>query len=377
MTWEEPEAAVGRFVGWLGDALPDDYHRRYREYRRDLEFRRSYQLAAFEAGWLVPDWEEGLGGQGMEPRSAQWVRLEAARRAIPKPPCVQAVGIVAHSLRTFGTPEQRDLHLVPALRGDEWWALGMSEPDAGSDLRSLRTTASVDGNHYVLNGSKVWTTQAQASRWCLLFCRTENERTGNSDVSCLIVDMALTGITVRPVAMAVGREDPFCEVFFDDVRVAASCVLGAPHEGWAIARSSLEAERDMIWTMNWSDLYRIMGRVAERCRQKPQDPIPLDLYGRCLAELEGIARVGMSASNQRLDGRPSADTYIMKLLASEALQHVVALEANIVSPKEICAEELQDDLYESLAATIYGGTSEIQRNIIGERVLGLPRPTLD
>ena len=158
----------------MAELLPDDYYgEKYRQYRWDLTLRRDYQRAAFEAGWLQPTWPREHGGRSLGLRDAMEIRIEAAVRSAPKLPNIQGPGVAAPGIRQFGTPAQIDRLLVPLLRGDEWWALGMSEPEAGSDFAGLRTRAERDGDVFRVNGHKIWTTQAHESRWCTLYVRTD------------------------------------------------------------------------------------------------------------------------------------------------------------------------------------------------------------
>src|SRR5436305_1167442 len=160
--------------------------------------------------------------------------------AAPKLPNIQGVGVVAPGLREFGTPEQVERLLVPVLRGDEWWALGMSEPGAGSDFGGLRTRAVRTGDHYVVNGQKIWTTHANESRWATLYVRTDPEAPKHRGISRLILDLTAPGVTVRPIRMATISEETFCEVFLDGVEVPVAALLGAENAGWQVAMASLE-----------------------------------------------------------------------------------------------------------------------------------------
>lgn len=159
---------VDEFGAWLAEFLPDDYYEKYRQYRWDLGLRRDYQRAAFEAGWIQPTWPREHGGRSLGLRDAMEVRLEAALRSAPKLPNIAGPNVAAPGIRQFGTAAQVERLLVPLLRGDEWWALGMSEPEAGSDFAGLRTRAERDGDVFRVNGHKIWTTQAHKSRWCTL-----------------------------------------------------------------------------------------------------------------------------------------------------------------------------------------------------------------
>jgi alkylation response protein AidB-like acyl-CoA dehydrogenase len=361
-----------RYVAWLDELLPADYLERYDEHRRDWGLRRDHQRAAFEAGWLVPQWEVGLGGQGLGRLETLTIRLESARRAAPKLPNIQGVGVVAPGLRDHGTAEQVDRYLVPLLRGDEWWALGMSEPGAGSDFGSLRTRAVLDGDRWVVNGQKIWTTQADQSRFATLYCRTNPDAAKHRGITCLIADLTAPGVTVRPIRSAEDSLETFCEVFFDDVEIPVGDVLGAVDDGWNVAMSSLDHERDMIWIMNWVEIERGLRHAGEALVERPRDELLVDL-GRRLADAEAIRMTGYRAVTNELRGHASPEFLMLKLFGSEALQRVWELAIDAAGPAAVADPRLLIEDFDALAATLYGGTSEVQRNIIGERALGLPK----
>ena len=361
-----------RYSAWLDDFLPHGYLANYAEHRRDWDLRRAYQRAAFEAGWLVPQWEPGLGGQSLARLETLTIQLESARRAVPKLPNVQGVGVVAPALREHGTPEQRERYLVPVLRGDEWWALGMSEPDAGSDFGGLRTRAVLHGDTWVVNGQKIWTTQADHSAFSVMFCRTDPDAPKHRGITCLIADLSAPGITIRPIRSAEDSLETFCEVFLDDVEIPADAVLGEVDDGWNVAMSALNHERDMIWILNWVEIERGLERVRAALRDEPRDELLAEL-GRRLADAEAIRMTGYRAVTNELNTGFSPEFLILKLFGSESLQEVWELAILAAGPAALTDRELLLDQFDALAATLYGGTSEVQRNIIGERVLGLPK----
>jgi alkylation response protein AidB-like acyl-CoA dehydrogenase len=361
------------FVAWLLAFLPADYYERYADYRRDVPLRREYQRAAFEAGWLMPHWERELGGRGLGPLESLTVRLEAAERAAPRLPNIQGPHVVAPALRQFGTPAQQQRHLVPLLRGDEWWALGMSEPDAGSDFGALRTRAEQGDDLFVVNGQKVWTTQAHESRWCTLYCRTDPDAPKHRGISCLLLDLESPGVTVRPIRMAAESPEVFCEVFLDEVHVPVENLLGGLHDGWNVAMSSLNDERDMIWVMNWVDVERGLAHAAGAVAADPRDDLLVDL-GRRVGDALAVRFTGYRAVTRRLLGEATpAEFLVLKLLGSEALQRTWELALEAGGPAAALDDEAHFEDFDALGATIYGGSSEVQRNIIGERVLGLPK----
>ena len=360
-----------RYVAWLTSFLPADYLERYDEHRWDLGLRRAHQEAAFEAGWLQPMWPREHGGQSLGAVESMTVRLESAKRAAPKLPNIAGANVVAPGLREFGTADQIDRLLVPVLRGSEWWALGMSEPGAGSDFASLRTRAVRSGDTYLVNGQKIWTTQAHESRWATLYVRTDVEAPRHRGISCLVLDLQAPGVTIRPIQMATATDEGFCEVFLDDVEIPTSALLGPENGGWQVAMSSLEHERDMIWIMNWVEIWRGLRAVSAHGEALDED-LRVEL-GRRLADADALRITGYRTLTSSLKGRRSPEFAILKLLGSEALQKTWELAATAAGSGSSVDPALAFERHDALAATLYGGTSEVQRNIIGERVLGLPK----
>ena len=368
---DDQRAVRSEYAAWLSDFLPDDYYDKYADYRWDYGLRKAHQLASFEAGWLQPAWPREHGGRSLGPLEALTVRLESAMRAAPKLPNIQGVGVVAPGLRAFGTPEQQERYLVPVLRGDEWWALGMSEPGAGSDFAGLRTRAVRDGDRYIVNGQKIWTTQAHESRWATLYVRTDPDAPKHRGISCLILDMESPGVTARPIRMATITDETFCEVFLDDVEIPVSSILGAENEGWKVAMSSLDHERDMIWVMNWVEISRGLREVQKK--GDALDDHQLVELGRRMADAEALRMTGYRSLTSSLRGDRSQEFFILKLLGSESLQRTWELAATVAGAEGLADGSLAFERHDAMAATLYGGTSEVQRNIIGERVLGLPK----
>lgn len=365
-------AVVEEFGAWLTEFLPRDYYEEYRRYRWDLPLRRDYQRAAFEGGWIQPTWPREHGGRSLNLRDAMEVRLEAAMRSAPKLPNIAGPNVAAPGIRQFGTADQVDRLLVPLLRGDEWWALGMSEPEAGSDFAGLRTRAERDGDVFRVNGHKIWTTQAHMSRWCTLYARTDPEAPKHRGISCLILDLHSPGVRIEPIRMASISDETFCEVFLDDVEVPVENLLGPLNGGWNVAMSSLHHERQMIWIMNWVEIKRGLDSVHRGCAGETNPDVYAEL-GSLLADAEALRTTGYRALGNELAGRPSPEADTMKLLGSLTLQRVWELNAVVAGPASASDPDLLFERQDALAATIYGGTSEVQRNIIAERLLGLPK----
>jgi alkylation response protein AidB-like acyl-CoA dehydrogenase len=361
---------IDEYRRFLDEVLPADYDGSARRFREDEGLRTSFQAASFDAGWLVPEWPRDLGGRDLSLPDALAVRVEGARRQVPRQMNIQATGVVAPAIRALGTPQQRERYLTPTLRGEAWWALGMSEPEAGSDLASLRTTAVLGDKGFVVNGQKVWTTQADRARWCTLYVRTDPTKPKHRGITCLLVDMDTPGITVRVIRTADDAIESFCEVFFDDVVVPAENVLGEIDGGWIVAMSALEHERDMILINNWLEMQRALAPVLTGGELAPHRREQL---GRLLADTDAIRLTGLRSVAHRAQGSATDIPGILKLFGSEAVQRATSFALEVVGENPAAAPAAFSEYLESLAATIYGGTSEVQRNIIAERILGLPK----
>jgi len=359
-------------VAWL-EAWQADPANRTDDPRLDLAHRAKYQRDAYDAGWLVPSWSVGEGGRGAGPEAELWIKLDFARRRAPKLPNVQGPGVVAHALSTFGDEAQR-AHVRAVARGDVWWCLGMSEPQAGSDLASMRTRARRDGDGWVLDGQKVWTSHARDSSHCLLFARTSSEGPPHRGISAFVVPMDTPGITVAPIEKIGVQDEEFCEVFFDDVRIPERALLGPEGKGWTVAMESLGHERDMIWIMNLVEIEEANALTRDALRARPRPDLELE-YAAVRCDAEAIWLTGLRGLANRLAGRPDRETPLLKLFATETAQRAFLLArraAGLAAPDAVSHDLLAGEV-EALGATLYGGTSEVQRNIVGERLLGLPR----
>jgi alkylation response protein AidB-like acyl-CoA dehydrogenase len=368
----EDQAVREAAVAWLDEWLAAPDHRSS-DPRRDLEHRSRYQRDAFDAGWLLPAWPSGEGGHAVGPEVDLWIRLDFARRRAPKLPNVQGPGVIAHALKAFGHAGQQE-HVRAVARGDVWWCLGMSEPQAGSDLVSMRTRARRDVDDFVIDGQKVWTSHARDSEYCLLFARTSSEGPAHRGISAFVVPMAAPGISVRPIEKIGAQDEEFCEVFFADVRVPTDALLGPENAGWKVAMDSLGHERDMIWIMNLVEIETANELTRDLLREHPRPELELE-YASVRCDAEAIWLTGLRGLAGRLAGRPEKETTLLKLYSTETAQRafLLARRAAGTTVSDALGDELLAGEIEAVGATLYGGTSEIQRNIIGERILGLPR----
>jgi alkylation response protein AidB-like acyl-CoA dehydrogenase len=381
------EAFRAEFVAFLEANLPTEAEaaERSRSTAHVPEWAARWQRLQFDEGWLLPGNPPEFGGRNAG-IIEQYVHLEElAQRRIYHSFNPQGLGIIAASLLSFGTEEQKRRWAVPILRVEITAALGMSEPGAGSDLASLRTRAVLDGDHFVVNGQKIWTSGAHDADVLLTFVRTDPDAPKHKGISVLLIPTDTPGVTRRPFGSIVGPDDlDFNEVFFDDVRVPAENLVGPLHGGWGVANGSLGHERTLLW-LSFSN--RLDELVVD---WKPSGPLERDQYAKLVMDAQALRLLGSGALAKAARGEQDvAALSVLKLLGSEAVQDATerALDAagldGLVHPATtapyswLTMESFGAGWFEryarSFAGTIAGGTSEIQRTIVAERVLGLPR----
>jgi alkylation response protein AidB-like acyl-CoA dehydrogenase len=381
------EAFRAEFAAFLDEHLPSEAEAlaRSRSSSHVPQWARRWQRLMFDHGWLLPGYPPEFGGRNATLLQQYVHQEELARRRVYLTFNPQGVGIISASLISFGTPEQQQRWAVPILRAEMTASLGMSEPGAGSDLASLRTRAERDGDHFVVNGQKVWTSGAHDADVLLTFVRTDPNAAKHKGISALMIPTDLPGVVRRPFASACDRDDlDFNEVFFNDVRVPAENLVGPLNEGWRVASGSLGHERNMLW-LSYAD--RLQELVEDF---RPATALNRDRYATLVMDNQALRLMGSIALARaaRGDEDPAALS-VLKLFGSEASQTASehAMSASradaLVHPAmsgPYSAHHL--DLYRSgwferyvrsFGGTIAGGTSEIQRNIIAQRGLGLPR----
>jgi len=348
------------------------------------DWARAWQRRMFDDGWLVPGWPPELGGRNATPVQQMIYFEEMAAGDLPRSANPQGLSIVTPSIVDHGTPEQRERWAIPTLKGDITWCLGMSEPNAGSDLAGLTTRATLDGDHFVVNGQKVWTSGAHHADWCLCFVRTDPDAPKHKGISALVIDMRTPGITCRPLPELTdqGYAD-FNEVFFDDVVVPRENLLGELNHGWAITQGSLAHERGMLWIGNAQKVQAAVDELVAVARERGADARLRDAIAGFAVDAQAILFMGYRGFAKFARGAASPEHSVLKLFSSEVerrLYHtgMVALggdgiDLDRVGPTVWREGSWVDQYLRSFSGTIAGGTSEIQRNIIAERVLGLPR----
>ncbi|HKV18264.1 MAG TPA: acyl-CoA dehydrogenase family protein [Mycobacterium sp.] len=384
---DEVEAFRAEFVAFLDEHLPAEAEaaaERSRSTSHVPEWSRCWQRLQFDHGWLLPGNPPEFGGRNAGVLEQFVHREELSRRRIYHAFNPQGVGIIAASLLSFGTDEQKQRWAVPLLRAEITASLGMSEPGAGSDLAGLATRAVLDGDHFVVNGQKVWTSGAHDADVILAFVRTDPDAPKHKGISALLIPTDAPGVTCRPFACVYDRDDlDFNEVFLTDVVVPAENLVGPLNGGWKVANGSLGHER----TMMWLQFANRLGQTLESFT--PVGALQRDEYARIAMDYQALRLLGSAALARAARGEgDTAGLSVLKVFGSEAEQsayrHVLeatgvdalgdpAMTApyNPYSPGQFTAGWFTRYIG-SFAGTIAGGTSEIQRNIIAQHVLGLP-----
>jgi alkylation response protein AidB-like acyl-CoA dehydrogenase len=387
------EAFRAELTEWLDDHVPpDEVLRRPKLSSADLQpWARDWQRTLFDHGWLVPGWPPELGGRDASPVEQMIYFEEMSRRQIPRSLNPQGLGIIAPSIRDYGTDAQREQFLLPTLRAEIAWCLGMSEPTAGSDLASLRTRAVLDGDEFVVNGQKVWTSGAHHSDWCLCFVRTNPDVPKHKGISALIVDMQTPGVEPRPFPELTEPDfTDFNEVFFTDARVPRENLLGEIDQGWPITQGSLAHERAMLWINYAYDAERVVQALVELADEPSptggrigDDAVYRDQVASLAIDAQALMCMGYRGFSKFMAGKSAPEHSLLKLFGSETVQRGVhlgtlalgaaGLDRHRLGPAMIRDGSWVEQWMRSFGGTIPGGTSEIQRNIIAERVLGMPR----
>lgn len=366
---------------WLAGNLTDEVvaaNRRRSRDARALDVLRGWDAKVADAGWAALSWPVEYGGRGATVLEQLAYAEETTRIRAPLPVNVIGINNIAPAIMQYGTETQKR-HLLPRMvRADDIWCQGMSEPEAGSDLAALRTRAVREGDHFVVNGQKIWTSLGHRADWCQLYVRTDPDAPKHNGISCLVVDMALTGIEARPLVTLNGASE-FAEVFFHDVRVPADALLGPLNGGWAVATTTLSHERAGAARLyaelqvQLRDLVTDLREVSVDGRPLLEDTSALSRLGELslrIDYLEVLCKRAISASLHGGDGLGSAS--LAKSVWAEAGQQLAELAFDLLGPQ--CAGgRWADQRLASRSLTIAGGTTQINKGIIATRVLRLPR----
>ena len=353
------------------------------EERTDLipAWARAWQATLFDHGWMIPGYPRELGGRDATPVQTLVYLEEMARRRIPRSLHFPGYAIVAPSLLEFGSDAQQDL-VAPAIRGDTIWCIGMSEPNAGSDLAGLQTRAELDGDRFIVNGQKVWTSYAMVAEKCFVYVRTNPNVPKHRGISLLIVDMDTPGIDVRPLRHLSGAAS-FAEVFFTDVEVPVANVVGEINDGWRITQGSLAHERAGLWVEAICRLESTVRSLVDVARRRglDRDSAVRRQLAAFYEQASSLRALGYKGFASFAQGSSAPEHSYLKMATSElgkaAYELGMQLQGAYAPVRD--AERGEEHgrwvnlFFMSFANTIAGGSSEIQRNIIAQRVLGLPR----
>ncbi len=379
---EEPEdvefrARIRRFV----DAHHPGPAPAGREER--LRWQRDWAALLFDEGLAGPSWPRRWGGMELSLRRQLSYHEEMAAAEVPRHPSPNVLTVGPTIIR-HGTTTQQERFLRPMLRGDELWAQGFSEPDAGSDLPSLRTRAVRDGDDYLVTGTKLWSSKADSSDWMFALVRTGSQRSRHRGISYLLIDLSSDGLTVRPLRDLTGSSD-FSEIVLDEVRVPVANRVGEEDGGWSIARTSLGHERSVAAVARASGYRRVVAELRELATERggADDPV----LRQRLARVEAGARVLWFNSARILStvaagGEPGPISSVARLFHARFEQALDELAVDVLGAHGMLASDDPSAVeggrwvwgfLRTRASTIGAGTAEIQRNTIAERVLRLPR----
>ena len=399
----EAEAFRSEIRGWLEEHLPQGWFEPGFEMTPEERsaFNEDWPRRLYEGGWICASWPVEYGGKGLSTLENVVLAEEFARAKAPLRADFFGDTLVGPTILQWGTEEQKKEFLPKIQRGEMRWCQGFSEPDSGSDLASLKTTAVQDGDEWVINGQKVWTTQAQYADYIFLLARTDPAATKHHGISYLLVPMRQEGIQVRPITQPDGTAE-FNEVFFDDARCPIDNVVGGINNGWVVANTTLAHERGMSATTSYRRFEEELDQMLAAARERglDTDPVLRQRLAGDYTKIQILRINGLRSLSAALEGRK--DPAIAALGASNKMfwseMHRDAMELALdlhgadamlstVGPasrswpgnqrhrgrEQYPVSPMVSAFFFSRSETIWGGTAEIQRNIVGERVLGLPR----
>lgn len=372
---------------WLQDNLPVGWGTTVFEpveLHEKIAFLKAWSRKLYEAGYAGLAWPRAYGGAGATLMEQVLFNEEVARAKAPTPYNGIALGMVGPTLIEVGTEAQKARYLAPMLTCEEIWCQGYSEPGSGSDLASLQTRAVQEGDTFVINGQKVWTSYAHDATFCFLLARTDASVPKHQGLSCFIVDMRSPGVTIRPLKQITG-ESEFNEVFFDNVRVPRANLVGELHQGWTVGIGLLMHERATTSILGQANVQVLIQELIALARQQGRhtEPALRQRLTQLYTESEAIKYFGYRCLTKRLRGLPpgpegSAHRLVLTRLVQRAHELAMELQGPFSQLLHGSSWAVQDGAWQfgflrSRSATIAGGTAEIQLNIISERVLGLPK----
>jgi alkylation response protein AidB-like acyl-CoA dehydrogenase len=376
LTFSESETAFrDELRRWLADNPPAPKPEDAGE-EASYAWRRDWQRRLYDGGWAAPHWPAEYGGRGASLTESAIYFEELGRARVPLPANVLGLLLGGPTLMVWGTDEQKERFLPPILSAEEIWCQGFSEPDAGSDLASLKTKAVKHGDEWVVTGQKVWTSGAQWSKWCMLVARTDGDVPKHKGLTYFLMDMDQDAVQVRPLRQITGEAE-FNELFIEEARIPDELVVGGVGNGWKVALTTLMNERaglgfalQVRLRQQLDDLIAIAAGSGQLEDPLLADAIA-DLHVRC-ESIRLLAWKGLTDIERY--GQPGPEGSLVKWLWSDTNQRLVQLAADVVGPEALTAgTSWSYELLRARGNTIEGGTTEVLKNIVAERVLGLPR----
>jgi len=385
---EAQEAFRKEVRAWLERHVPYDLRGKAfaasRADRDEVARLRAWQKTMYEAGYCAMDWPREFGGRSASLVEQIILYQEMARAESPQFVNRGGLSMLGPTLMKYGTPEQQTRFLRKILTAEDLWCQGFSEPNAGSDLANLQTRAVIDGDAFVINGQKVWTSMGHVADWCFLLVRTDPDAPKHKGISFVLVDMKTPGITVRPLRQITGEAE-FNEVFYDNVRVPRANLVGRLHGGWEVAITTLAYERDLLTFIRHISLKNALHRLMRLARERGRgddEVVRQKIAGLYIGEQALMLNGYRSLTRILRGGAPGPEGSTSKLFWSQVDQELALTASEMLGPYSQlkrgpawAPDEGQWEFYELLARAsgIRAGTSEILRNILGERVLGLPK----
>ncbi len=378
--WSDEHAAFrAEFRQFLRDTLPADWAEMSKDgpgSDAQAAFSRVFCGKMAERGWLTQHWPREYGGCAADPFRHAIVGEECWAVGEPRGAQYMNVNWIGPAIMQFGTDEQKALHLPGMARGEALWCQGFSEPEAGSDLASLRTRADVDGDDYVINGSKIWTSYVAGAATCILLVRTDGTTRGREGISVLLVPMDTHGVQAREIPSVIGARY-FHELFFNDARVPRGSLLGPEHRGWDVVQFALQFER--VGAARYCRAALTLDEMVRlvRARGLDRDPVVVDKLAEARAACEAARVLTYRVIDERAKGQPpSPNTQVARVASTQADKLVGDLALEIMGMDGLAYGSFADSNFRlAMTAGVAVGTTEVQLNLIASRLLGLPRGT--
>ncbi len=375
--WSEEQAGYrSELRAFLEEEIPDNWADIAAEGlggAGTVEFSRSFCATLAERGWLTPHWPAEHGGQDAGDWHHFILSEEMWSRGDPRGPQLMNINYIGPTIMKYGTDEQKRKHLPPMARGEAFWCQGYSEPEAGTDLVSLRTSAIRDGDHYVVNGQKIWTSYADVAQHCILLVRTDPESTGHKGISVLLCPMGLPGITVEEIPSILGQSY-LTRVIFDEVRVPVDCRLGPEHDGWSVVQYSLQYERTSSarYARDAMTLDAIAAHAAET--GKLDDPLLQQRIGEARALVDAARILTYRIVDQRDRGEePSVDVNMARIAVNQSQWAVSRLSVDVFADGMEYRSSGNGHFRSAIQAGIAAGSWEMHLNQVSRWRLDLPR----